>query len=209
MNFWLRLLKFGEGHSKDSILHLRYHCLHIGVLRELESMQEVAMRPLYTMPCINLLDFFFLPLPSLWSPASSFPSSNCTLTSSFFRRSALKMCASESFTPINCVLATEWAPCAKRCDGELPSRSSSGSHTVANAQGLITSLLPQPPAKQCHRHVCKLPLSMKSWLLLRLEFNQSIPSRTYLKLLTMRIKLSPTWSRHLGHWTRALRERNV
>lgn len=65
MNFWLRLLKFGEGHSKDSILHLRYHCLHIGVLSELESMQEVAMRPLYTMPCINLLDFFFLPLPSL------------------------------------------------------------------------------------------------------------------------------------------------
>lgn len=76
-----------------------------------------------------------------------------------------------------CVLATEWAPCARRCDGELPSRSSSGSHTVANAQGLITSL-PQPPAKQCHRHVCKLPLLMMSWLLLRLEINQSIPSLT-------------------------------
>lgn len=100
MNFWLRLLKFGESYNKDSILHWRYHYLHIGVLRELESMKVVVMRPLHTMPCIILLDFF-LPLPSINLQRLSLQQLHFDLLFLQSRKVGLVILCFRSFTPIN------------------------------------------------------------------------------------------------------------
>ncbi|CAL9040340.1 unnamed protein product [Musa banksii] len=65
----LRLL-LGHRHGQDTVLHGRLHLIHLGILWQPESPQELAAAPLHAMPLVALLLLLLAPLAAdLENPA--------------------------------------------------------------------------------------------------------------------------------------------